>query len=382
MTTQAVSQHTKQLMETFNMRRSMTAILAVVLASALSLTSLEAAAARKEHKPAKSVASKAALKGKTKQIAMNKKSPKLASVRGKTKRVLLLTKAQQRQLAIRNARNSQLALRSMGGRISKVSAIQSSLDDPGLQSSSALVVNAISGERIYEKNSTNIVPIASITKLMTAMVVLDARLPLDESLTVTEADTDQIKGTGSRISVGTTLTRGELMHLALMSSENRAAAALGRNYPGGLDAFVARMNQKAAQLGMRHSHFYDPTGLNSNNVSTANDLMLMVQAANRYPEIHLYSTSTGYEFVSNVTGRTLVFHNTNPLVKSDTWQIDVSKTGYINESGKCLVMHAHINNTPVVIVLLDSWGKYTRIGDAQRIRKWLETNPEAKLRAG
>lgn len=364
------------------MRRSLTALLAVFLASALSLTSVEAAAARKEHKPAKAVASKATAKNKIKLSVKSKKTEKLASVRGKNKRVLLLTKAQQRQLAIRNAKNSQLALRAMGGRISKVSAIQSSLDDPGLHSSAALVVNAISGERIYEKNSSNIVPIASITKLMTAMVVLDARLPLDENLTVTEADTDQIKGTGSRLSVGTTLTRGELMHLALMSSENRAAASLGRNYPGGIDAFVARMNQKAAQLGMRHSHFYDPTGLNSNNVSTANDLMLMVQAANRYPEIHLYSTSTGYEFVSNVTGRTLVFHNTNPLVKSDTWQIDVSKTGYINESGKCLVMHAHINNTPVVIVLLDSWGKYTRIGDAQRIRKWLETNPDAKLRAG
>lgn len=358
------------------MRKHFSLLLSAAVALSLSVFAVPADAART--KPAKTAAS---LKGK-----VVKKNGKYVLIMPKTTRLSAKyakgSKLPSRLAAVRHNKVRQLALRANGARATRVAAVSSSLDDLSLYSSAALVVNAVSGERIYEKNSSTVTPIASITKLMTAMVVLDAHLPMDELLTVSEEDTDQLKNTGSRLSVGTTLTRGEMMHIALMSSENRAASTLGRNYPGGLAAFVARMNRKAAQLGMKDSRFFDPTGLNSGNVSSANDLQLMVQAAARYPEIHEYSTSTEYRFESNVTGRTLTYRNTNPLVKNPGWEIDVSKTGYINESGKCLVMHAHINGTPVVMVLLDSAGKYTRIGDATRIRKWLETNPEAKLRAG
>lgn len=276
--------------------------------------------------------------------------------------------------------------RPHGGHLSRVSAQASTLDQnvdhPALFSSAALVVNAQSGERIYEKNSQSLAPIASITKLMTAIVTLDMHLPLDEQITITDADVDTLKNSSSRLMVGTTLTRGEVMHLALMASENRAAHALARTAPGGVEGFVARMNRTAQGLGMLHTRFEDPTGLTSANVSTAQDLIRLVQAAHQYPEIRSYSTSDSYSFVSTLNGREYNFHNTNPLVKNDAWQIGVSKTGYINEAGKCLVMQATINQTPVVIVLLDSAGKLTRIGDAQRIKKWLESSPGAMLRAG
>jgi len=268
-----------------------------------------------------------------------------------------------------------------GGHVTRVSAAASSIE-PSLYSSAALVVNEQSGEHIYEKNSQNVTPIASVTKLMTAMVTLDMHLSLDEPITVTDEDIDRLKNSSSRLLVGTTLTRGEIMHLALMASENRAAHALARTAPGGLDAFIARMNRTAQSLGMTHTHFEDPTGLTSANVSTAEDLVRMVEAAHHYKEIRAYSTSEEYAFLSNVNGREYAFHNTNPLVKSDTWDIGLSKTGYISEAGKCLVMQATIDSTPVVIVLLDSAGKLTRIGDANRIKRWLETSPAAKLKAG
>ncbi|GAB3251263.1 D-alanyl-D-alanine carboxypeptidase family protein [Chitinimonas naiadis] len=273
-----------------------------------------------------------------------------------------------------------------GGRVTRVSALPSTLSSafgtPALYSSAALVVNAVSGERIYEKNSQVQAPIASITKLMTAIVTLDMHLPLEEPITITEEDVDTLKNSSSRLLVGTTLSRGEIMHLALMSSENRAAHALARTAPGGKAAFVARMNRTAQSLGMQNSRFEDPTGLTSANVSTANDLIRLVQAAHHYPEIRAYSTSDEYAFISNVNGRGYTFHNTNPLVKNVAWEIGVSKTGYISEAGKCLVMQATINDTPVVIVLLDSAGRLTRVGDAQRIKKWLETSPSAMLHAG
>ena len=266
--------------------------------------------------------------------------------------------------------------------IARASARPSTLEHPGVQSSGALVINQLTGEVIYEKNADAITPIASITKLMTAMVVLDAKLPLNELISISEEDVDKLKGTGSRLTPGLTLTRGEMLLLALMSSENRAASALSRHYPGGRDAFIHAMNVKAASLGMSHSRFFDSSGLNPNNVSTARELALMVKAARAYPEIHQFSTSSEYSLTSSRNGRTLAFHNTNPLVKDDGWEIGLSKTGYISEAGRCLVMQAKINDTPVVMVLMDSNGKYTRIGDAQRVRKWLETSPVAKLRAG
>lgn len=245
-------------------------------------------------------------------------------------------------------------------------------DHPALKSTSAFVVDQ-AGRTLYAKNITAVQPIASITKLMTAMVVLDAKLDPAEHVAITEDDVDALKHTRSRLQVGSVLPRDDLMRLALMASENRAAAALGRAYPGGLQAFVHAMNQKAAQLGMLRTHFVDSTGLSSENVSTAEDLAKMVTAAYRYPAIQQYTTLTDYSVHLN-NGRLLTYRNSNGLVKSDQWQIDVSKTGYISEAGRCLVMQARIATKPVIIVLLDSWGKYTRTADANRVKKWVENH--------
>lgn len=247
-------------------------------------------------------------------------------------------------------------------------------DDPGrlaLLSSAAVVIDQDSGKVLVEKQSGLVVPIASITKLMTAMVVLDAGLDLHEVISIGTEDIDDLKGTRSRLPVGATMTRETAMLLALMSSENRAANALGRHYPGGLRAFVQAMNRKAVALGMHNSRFEEPTGLSSNNVSTAHDLARMVAAAARYPEIRIYSTTADAKLELN--GRIQVFNNTNALVRSDTWHIGVSKTGYISEAGRCLVMQARVADKPVVIVLLDSQGKMTRVGDANRIKRWMES---------
>jgi D-alanyl-D-alanine endopeptidase (penicillin-binding protein 7) len=203
------------------------------------------------------------------------------------------------------------------------------------------------------------------------MVALDAKPDLNEILSITDEDVDVLKGTRSRLKVGTQLSREEMLRLALMSSENRAASALSRHYPGGRDAFIAAMNQKAQALGMTESRFADPTGLTAANVASAQDLVRMVAAAHRYPLIREFSTAPGDELV--VAGRTQQFNNTNSLVKSPAWEIGLSKTGYINEAGKCLVMQAWLNNKPTIIVLLDSWGKMTRIGDANRIKRWIES---------
>jgi len=240
-----------------------------------------------------------------------------------------------------------------------------------LYSASALVIDQSNGQALVEKQPDAVVPIASISKLMTAMVVLDAKLDLQEVISIGDEDVDGLKGTRSRLPVGTTMTRETAMLLALMSSENRAAHALGRHYPGGMPAFVQAMNRKAQSLGMFHSRFEEPTGLSSNNVSTAHDLARMVAAAARYPEIRQYSTTA--EAKLELNGRIRDFGNTNALVRSDNWEIGVSKTGYISEAGRCLVMQARVADRPVVIVLLDSVGKMTRVGDAQRIKRWMES---------
>ncbi|HEX8964376.1 MAG TPA: D-alanyl-D-alanine endopeptidase [Rhodocyclaceae bacterium] len=240
-----------------------------------------------------------------------------------------------------------------------------------VQSSSALVEDQTTGAAIYEKNSSAVVPIASISKLMTAMVALDAKPSLSEVLTIGEEDVDSLKGTRSRLRVGTRLTREEMLNLALMSSENRAAYALSRYYPGGREAFIAAMNAKARALGLEDTQFADPTGLTASNVSSARDLAKMVAAAYRYPLIRQFTTATEREVL--VAGRPTMFRNTNVLVKNPDWEIGLSKTGYINEAGKCLVMQTLINNKPTIIVLLDSWGKMTRIGDANRIKRWVES---------
>ena len=245
-----------------------------------------------------------------------------------------------------------------------------------VQSGAALVVDQEGGIPLYQKNANQVQPIASITKLMTAMVVLDGSPSLSSSITISYDDVDMLKGSRSRLNVGSVITREYALLLALMSSENRAAHALARHYPGGLPAFLSAMNIKAQALGMRDTHFEDPTGLATGNVSTAADLAKMVRAAHRYPLIREFSTTSGA--VVGIGGRDLAYHNTNPLVKSTSWDVGLSKTGYIQEAGKCLVMQARVADKPVVIVLLDSAGKQTRVGDANRIKRWMETTHGAQ----
>ncbi len=240
--------------------------------------------------------------------------------------------------------------------------------EPFVYASSVLVADYQSGRPIYAKNPDHLTPIASITKLMTALVTLEANLPLGEYITITSEDVDRIKHTGSRLALGTKLTRLELLHLALIASENRAAAALSRAYPGGRGAFVAAMNRKARELGMTNTYFVDGTGLSSHNRSTAKDLVKLVQAAYRNPLIRSITTTASYE----VEERGLAFFNTNRLVRRSDWEIGVSKTGFINEAGYCLVMQANIAGRPVIMVLLHSRDKWSRIADAERIRRWLE----------
>jgi D-alanyl-D-alanine endopeptidase (penicillin-binding protein 7) len=225
-------------------------------------------------------------------------------------------------------------------------------------------------------------PIASLTKLMTAMVILDAGLVLDDPITIMRDDLDKLKGSGSRLRVGVTLSRGEMLRLALMASENRAAAALARAYPGGTAVFVEAMNQKAKQIGMRDTHYVDATGLHSRNVSTAVDLALLVNAGYRYPLIRDYSTaeSVSIPLRGGRTSRAVKFRNSNGLIRSGQWEIGLQKTGYIREAGRCLAMQARISDKHVIIVLLDSVGRHTRIADANRIKRWIESL-SAPLRA-
>ncbi|BBP02376.1 serine hydrolase [Sulfuriferula nivalis] len=264
---------------------------------------------------------------------------------------------------------------------------------PQLSALSVLVLDQKDGLPIYQKNIDMETPIASISKLMTAMVVLDAHLDMNETLEITQADVDKLRHTSSRIAVGTRLSRGELMHLALIASENRAASALSQNYPGGHAKFIEAMNRKAKSLGMSHTSFEDATGLSSNNQSTAADLAKMVEAAVKYPLIHEITTTGQYEITRTamvMVGRKhhkkahsveqrVAFHNTNQLVRDQEWDIGLSKTGFINEAGHCLVMQAKIAQKPVIIVLLDASGRYGRINDAKHIKAWLEQQPADKI---
>ncbi|HUX89415.1 MAG TPA: serine hydrolase [Gallionellaceae bacterium] len=242
---------------------------------------------------------------------------------------------------------------------------------PRMRSSIVLIYDENGQQPLHSMKADVVAPIASITKLMTAMVVLDAKLPLDEEISLSPLDINKQKRTRSRMRTGMTLTRGELLKLALMASENLSAAALARTYPGGTEAALVQMNAKARELGMTSTRFLDPTGLNSGNVSTANDLVKMVRAAHGYELIHEFTTSTSHTY-EQVGHRPLRFHNTNPLVRNASWDIGLSKTGYISEAGRCLVMEAKITEHPVIIVLLDSWGKNSRVGDAIRVKKWME----------
>jgi serine-type D-Ala-D-Ala endopeptidase (penicillin-binding protein 7) len=259
-----------------------------------------------------------------------------------------------------------------------VTATAQPIRDPKLKSSSVLIIDQSDSSVLYSRHPDVAMPIASITKLMTALVVLDAKQPLDESIQITDADRDFPKSAFSRLTVGTTLSRGDLMHLALMSSENRAAHALGNNYPGGMPAMVAAMNAKAARLGMTSSHFVDPTGLSSENVASPADLTKLVIAASHNPTIREYSTDSHYAV--KVRRHMVEFRNTDNLVANPAWNIIVQKTGYITEAGKCLVMAAVIEGRSVVIVLLDSLGRYTRVADAKRIKTWMEASANERVR--
>jgi D-alanyl-D-alanine endopeptidase (penicillin-binding protein 7) len=250
-------------------------------------------------------------------------------------------------------------------------------DDPDLRSSSVFILDATHSSVLYSRHADVAMPIASITKLMTALVVLQARQSLDEPIEITREDIPVGKGAYSRLTPGTKLSRGDLLHLALMSSENRAAHALGRHYPGGITAFVQAMNAQAVALGMTHTRFVDPAGLSSENVASPEDLSKLVMAASQNALIREYSTDKGYAVRAG--RRILDFRNTDSLVSNPTWNIIVQKTGYISEAGKCLVMQAVIEGRTVVIVLLDSFGKYTRVADAKRIKKWMEWRLSAGL---
>lgn len=257
----------------------------------------------------------------------------------------------------------------------EVAGLHGSHDDLDLKSSVALVVDQDTNEVLFSKNDQAVLPIASLTKLMTGLIISEANLPMDEKITVTQDDVDTEKGSSSRLRVGTELSRGELLHLALMSSENRAAHALGRTYPGGLPLFVKLMNSKAQVLGMKDTRYVEPTGLSSLNQSSARDLVKLVDVAHRQPLMRELTTSTGYQVA--VGNRTLQFNNTNRLVKNPTWDIGLQKTGYISEAGRCLVMQAKVAGRQLIMVFLDSAGTLTRIADAERVRHWVESTPSA-----
>ncbi len=298
-----------------------------------------------------------------------KRSASKSAPRGKSSD----TSAQSRSGTVKVSTSQRRAVSSRQsiGQVIGLHAVDDPLD---LRSAVALVVDQRSGATLFAKNSLAVLPIASITKLMTAMVVLDAQLPLDETLEISDADIDTEKHTGSRLRPGTKLTRTEMLNLALMSSENRAAHALGRHYPGGLETFVEAMNAKARALGMNDSNFVDPTGLSSRNVSNAVDLSRMVAAAFEYPLIREYSTATSRTVSAG--RRSVGYRNTNRLVDSPQWEIGLQKTGYISEAGSCLVMQMNVEGRPMVMVLLDAVGRLSRFGDANRIRQWLESDPK------
>ncbi|MFN7121818.1 MAG: serine hydrolase [Hydrogenophaga sp.] len=252
--------------------------------------------------------------------------------------------------------------------------LRTSNDRLDLNSSVALVIDQETNEVLFSKNDAAVLPIASLTKLMTGLVIADANLDMNEPLTITQDDVDTYKGSSSRLAVGSTLSRGEMMHLALMSSENRAANALGRTYPGGLSEFVRLMNSKAKQLGMTDTRYVEPTGLSSLNQSSARDLATLVSVAHDRPILRSLSTSPGHEV--ELGRRTLHYNNSNRLIKNPEWEIGLQKTGYISEAGRCLVMQAKVAGRQLIMVFLDSTGKLSRLQDAERVRRWVEVQTE------
>ncbi|RZT42370.1 murein-DD-endopeptidase [Cupriavidus agavae] len=325
----------------------------------------------------KSTAAKSSVK-KTEKVAKSSKSAKpskkvAAAKAAPSARKVIVVKNGKRTVVASRAAPVRAAFVPSKPSLGEAMGLRDTDDALSLRSSVALVMDQNTNEVLFQKNSTAVLPIASITKLMTALVVMDSRLPMDEMLTVTEDDRDTEKHSSSRLRFGTTLTRHEMLLLALMSSENRAASVLGRSYPGGLPSFVSAMNKKARELGMNDSHFVDSSGLSSSNVSSAMDLARLVNAAYRNPTIREFSTQTEHEV--NVLGRSQHYVSTNRLVRGGNWEIGLQKTGYISEAGQCLVMQTRVNDRNVVMVFLDSVGKLSRFADATRVRSWLEHQP-------
>ncbi|EYS97909.1 peptidase S11 [Cupriavidus sp. SK-4] len=313
-------------------------------------------------------------KSASKTVAKSSRSGKVAKREASsTRKVMVLKNGKRHAVVAQRAAPVRAAFTPAKPSLGEAMGLRDTDDALALRSSVALVMDQNSNEVLFQKNASAVLPIASITKLMTALVVMDARLPMDEVLTISEEDRDTEKHSGSRLRFGTQLTRQELLLLALMSSENRAASALGRHYPGGLPAFVQAMNRKARELGMNDSHFVDSSGLSSSNVSSATDLVRMVNAAYRNPTIREFSTQTEHEV--NVLGRTQHYVSTNRLVRGGNWEIGLQKTGFISEAGQCLVMQAKVQGRNVVMVFLDSAGKLSRFADANRVKDWLEHAP-------
>ena len=295
------------------------------------------------------------------------KTAKSTKAKVATKRTVRKSSLSSKRVAVREKAVVPLALPSVGHQ----TGLQSSADVLNLKSSVALIIDQNTNEVLFSKNDKAVLPIASLTKLMTGLVISGARLPLDEMIEITQDDVDMEKGSSSRLRVGTVLSRGELLHLALMSSENRAANALGRSFPGGAAVFVQLMNVKARSLGMLSTSYVEPTGLSSKNQSSARDLAKLVDVASGDPLLREFSTSPGYQVA--VGNRTLQYNNTNRLIKNPSWDIGLQKTGYISEAGRCLVMQTKVAGRNLIMVFLDSAGKLSRLGDAERVRSWVES---------
>lgn len=339
----------------------------VALASIFAVSQVNAA--NDTHQRSKKTSTKKVTAVQTK-VAVSKKTSK------RSKAVVQVSKT-KKLVKGKRVLSRPVNLASEGRSVGDAVGLKQSKDSLSLASNAAFVVDQDSSKVLFEKNAEVSLPIASITKLMTSLIVVEAKLDLDEMIEITTEDLDKEKGTGSRLAIGAKLSRADLLHIALMSSENRAASALGRNYPGGLTAFVAAMNAKAKQLGMNDTYYVDSSGLSSKNVASARDLVKLINAAYQFPLIREYSTDTRY--VVNPKGKRLLeYGTTNHLVENSDWNIGLQKTGYIAEAGRCLVMQAIIEGRAVVMVFLDSKGKYSRMADAGRIKKWIQTmRPQA-----
>lgn len=352
-------------------------LMAGVVSLAVLMPAAQANAAVQNNRSKKPVASKVAKKPAN--TAANKKKATAAAKKANTRKLAKAAPSKKRSSGTKLARNNT----SRAG-IVKVAAapaarmtfaqrqgLRGSNDPLDLSSSVALVIDQDTSEVLFSKNDAAVLPIASLTKLMTGLVIVEANLPMDEMLAITSDDVDTYKGSSSRLAVGTRLSRGELMHLALMSSENRAAHALGRTFPGGLDHFVRLMNIKARELGMYDTRYVEPTGLMSQNQSSARDLATLVSVAYQRPLLRELSTSPEYQL--NVGSRVLQYRNSNRLISSPEWEIGLQKTGYISEAGRCLVMQAEVAGRKLIMVFLDAANKVNRIQDAERVRHWVES---------